>query len=243
MRITEGQLRLIIREELLNEAPPLIDMPSFDNPRSEKNVPSIGHPRSRSKSPRYRAGGYDRIARELMRDTPDDWVIVVFNDSWYSESAIKSPAFKKWIEDKNYPPGTIIVVVGSSSLPGDYRTPAWQIAHDIFGHAIDNYWARTAKHVLYAVDDLVRPISDIIHRILPAEMRLSKIADDMQPDIFGAIFLRKITKEEALTAVADGLPAEFSERAQKIVESMFDVVDDWTEVQRSKSGTAVLYSF
>ena len=249
MRITEGQLRRIIREEILNEAPPLIDMPTFENPFTlDRSEPSIGHPRTRSRRPKYRRGGYDAIARELMKDTEDNWVIITLSDFRRAKQIIKADAFKAWLEEKGYPPGTRVLVVAGTPVKGDFRTPAWQIAHDIFGHAIEYEWFSFVRD--HRVSDVtVAKITNALHGALPKEMQLSRPRaqgpSDIVPDILGAILLRKFDQETAMQVV-DGLAGDDPVAGRyyaMLVKGLFDSVDKWLQTQTNEDGIIIAMPF
>ena len=249
MRITEGQLRRIIREELLNEAPPLIDMPSFENPYSQdRTSPSIGHPRTRSRRSKYRRGGYEEIARELMRDTEDDWVIITLSDFRYAEDVIKTDAFKAWLKERSYPPGTRVLVVAGTPVRGDFRTPVWQIAHDTFGHAIEHDWNRFTRDQRVS-SSAVTKVTNALHGALPKGLQLGRPGAqgnaDIIPDILGAILLGKFDQGTAMQAV-DKLAGDDQMAGRyyaMLVKGLFDSVDGWLETQTNEDGIIIAMPF
>jgi hypothetical protein len=246
MRITESKLRRIIREEILKEAPPLIDMPSFENPFTlDRSEPSIGHPRTRSRRPRYRRGGYDAIARELMSDTEDKWVIVTLTDFRRAKQVIETDAFKAWLRERGYPPGTRVLVVGGTPMKGDFRTPAWQIAHDIFGHAIEYEWFRFVRDHRVS-DKAIETVTRALHGALPKGMQLAnRNESDIVPDILGAILLRKFDRETAMQVI-DGLAGDDQVAGRyyaTLVKGLFDSVVLWQQTQANEDGIIVATPF
>jgi hypothetical protein len=249
MRITEAQLRRIIREEILNEAPPLIDMPSFENPFTlDRSEPSIGHPRTRSRRPRYRRGGYDAIARELMRDTRDDWVIITLTDFRRVKQFVETDEFKVWLREKDYPPGTRVLVVAGTPVKGDFRTPAWQIAHDTFGHAIEYEWFRFVRDHRVS-DKAIETVTRALHGALPKGMQLSRPRAqgtlDIVPDILGAIILGKFDQETAMQVVDElaGDDPVAGRYYAMLVKGLFDSVDKWLETQATEDGIIIATPF
>jgi hypothetical protein len=252
MRITEMLLRRIIREELLSEAPPLLDIEPFENPLSQdRSAPSIGHLRARSRRPKYRKGGYEEIAREIMRDTKDSWVIVTLSDFRYSSQVSESDEFKAWLKEKSYPPGTRILVVAGTPVKGDYKTPDWQIAHDIFGHSIEHEWNRYRYGHGAGLDTTIEKVTAALHRLLPKSMQLAKSnGDDIIPDILSAIVLERFDLETAmqvvgrLTADKDEKEKPYYEKLYtKIVTALFDSVDSWLTNHTDENGVIIATPF
>ncbi len=242
MRITETLLRRIIREELLSESPPgYIDY--FENPLSQDTTsPSIGYPRTRSRRPKYRKGGYENIARELMKDIEDNWVVVSLSDFRYAKDVIKTEAFKTWLNQKY--PGYRVIIAAGRNYKGDIRTPHWQIAHDIIGHSINQIWGRY-QYDQFIPGDVQAAAISALHRALPDEMRIAPArGDDTAPDILAAIMLNRFSREEAM-AVIDRLSGD-DETARRVytmlVDSMFESVDRWLS-QEDEDGIIIARPF
>ena len=198
MRKAEIALRKIIREELLNEVP-LGDMPTVPGYRSiipsSERLPAVGHPRTRSQAPEYRGAGYDEAAREIMSNTEDNWVIVTPDNVLDLDRYVNSSEFKNWLKEKDYPKGTVVIVVRSNQFSGDGSTPAWQIVHDIFGHTIEQYWF---KHFSTEADfALINNLIPALHKALPDTFRLTTAVNDMMPDILGSIYVSRFLQEKA----------------------------------------------
>ena len=197
MRITEGQLRQIIREELIGEAP-LDDIITYDvnqRQRSER-TPSIAHPSTRSRYKRTSGASYMDIARDLMRSTKDNWVIITPSD--VRDLTVDSPRFKEWLAEKRkqHPAGTIFALVGQSPVSGDFKTPAWAVIHDLLGHSIENSGSVDRMRRARAVEG-ARELRLALHSALPRELQTSKDKKDHLPDILAAILLGRLDPDTA----------------------------------------------
>lgn len=213
MKITETQLRRMIVETLLDEAPLVgdgiyryddgITVPEPDNPwEPEYGRASIAH--APSSSPEW-----INDARLLMKNTVDNWAIVTLARTDDNEGIVTSDKFKKWLASQRIPKGTKIIVIGNAPYDGDFSTAAWAIGHDIFGHTIQSMASvrdRTARFSSEVWYDYVKNF----HNQLPAEMQLAHRGEvavplavaDFMPDIFAAVFLGIIGDEE-ITAIID----------------------------------------
>jgi len=244
MRIKEKHLRKMIQEEILNETP-LVDISNFNVPPQDEveklKYASIGYPRTRSRRPQYRAGGYEKIAKELMRDTEDDWAIVTLSSIVPDTRAlVDSPAFRSWIADRNYSPGTRVLVSASTPVDRDFRSPAWQIIHDIFGHTLEWFWSTRFSDY---VSSLSNELQGALHDALPSEFRISKNRRDVIPDIFGAILTRRFSISEAQSAVERISTETNKMRHHDAVRSMFDAVDTWLARQRIQNDVIIMTPF
>jgi hypothetical protein len=251
MRITESLLRRIIREEILNESPPLLDLAIYDKNSiyPGRKAPSIGHPRMRSRRPQYRGGGYERIAKELMEDTEDNWVIVTLPDFRGASELVKTEEFKKWLGSK-YKPGTRVVVVAGTPVERDYKTPGWQIVHDIFGHSIEHEWNRY-KRDQRAGETTIDKVTRALHSALPKHLQLAKASgSDFIPDILGSILLQKFDREAAMQVV-ESLIADKEETEKPYYEklytniamSLFESVDVWLMNNTDENGVTIAMPF
>ena len=227
MSISQKVLRSLIREILLKETP-LIDMPVY--PYYSSSDFSISHPFNRSQK-----GNYEAKAKELMKNTKDNWVLMTgpFSFSKPVED------YEKWIEGKNYPPGTLVIFVDSSPMKGDYDTPIWQIVHDIFGHSILSFFTRKE------VEDIGDTIAKYLLRLLPKEYQ--NIWDpegnnDALSTVLGAIFTGKLKRQRvdaALPKYMNDIIAEVNSKdftsadVMRCVATMFTSVEAWTQDLRN----------
>jgi len=197
MRITEGQLRRIIREEIIGEAP-LDDIITYDvnqRQRSER-TPSVAHPSTRSRYKRTSGASYMDITRDLMRSTKDNWVIITPSDTGMSDLTVGSPRFKEWLAEKRtqHPAGTIFAFVSVPPVGGDFKTPAWAVIHDLLGHSIENSGpVDRMRRVRWAP----RELRLALHSALPRELQVSKSKDDKLPDILAAILMGRLDPDTA----------------------------------------------
>lgn len=237
MRITEGQLRRMVREELIREAP-LDDIVAYDARRfgDGEEVPSIAHPRTRPTQKRYADGKYTDIARDLMRSAKDNWVIITPSDVRSSHVTVDSPRFKEWLEEKRreHPPGTIFAFVRSGPIPGDYSSPKWQVLHDLIGHTLEELWKRH-PNFNRSNPDIRRELRRELHAVLPRRFKISPSSpSDALPDILTAILLGKLSRESAY-AVGDRLsrkilgpeddhPTEVSPDDRRAAEDAFEIM-------------------
>lgn len=245
MRITESQLRRIIREALLSEVP-LGDIIPHDIPPSERrrdsgkgmpwrDRPSIAHPASRSQDEKHAGGGYLEIAKDLMLTARDNWVIITPDD--YTDNRSKGKDFIEWLDSKRkqYPPDTIFAFVGQGSYPDDARTPEWNIVHDLFGHTLEQvYQRRPSRPPLVKGED----ITVALHRALPGRYRISTDSRDQVPDILAAILLEVLTPEAAHRVIEESFGDRSPEEtayAHSEVDLMFKAVESWlTEARRKR---------
>lgn len=246
MRITESQLRRIIREGLIGEAP-LDDIIAYDVNQRQKSerTPSIAHPRSRSRYKRASGRGYMDIARDLMRSTKDNWVIITPSDTGKSALTVKSDGFKEWLAEKRkqHPAGTIFAFSSLSPFGGDFKTPEWSVIHDLLGHSVE----ASAEGPDGARMRMTPPeLLLALHGSLPRELQVSRNKGDLLPDILAAILLGRLSLDTAHKISEDfvaGLwPAELRsgpnfersrrEHAER-VDYMFAAVDEFVEDARS----------
>ena len=245
MRITEGALRRIIREEIIGEAP-LDDIITYDVDQRPRRLrsPSVAHPRSRSRYKRVSGKGYMDIARDLMRSTKDNWVIITPSDTGRIKMTLDSTRFKEWLEEKrkHHPPGTIFALVGIAPLDNDFRTPEWSVIHDLFGHTLEEELGQRRPQMTSIPAELVWAL----HRSLPRELQISKSRKDQLPDVLSAILLGDLTPDTAHQVakdyVAELLPADsgggsrFESQLREhseLIDNIFAVVDEFVEDARA----------
>jgi hypothetical protein len=244
MRITEGQLRRIIREEIIGEAP-LDDIIKYNvtqRQRSER-TPSIAHPSTRSRYKRTHGAGYMDIARDLMRSTKDNWVIITPSDTGNNYLTVNSPRFKEWLDEKRtqHPAGTIFAFVSGTPVGGDFNTPAWAVIHDLLGHSIESNTAAVRMR------RIPRALRLALHSALPSELQISENRDDVLPDILAAILLGRLDIDTAHRISKDYVSqhrdeqdrrGEFFERAvrqhEDIIDDMFAAVDEFVTDARAE---------
>lgn len=234
MRITEGQLRRIIREELLSEVP-LIDIIPSDisqNPPHRRRA-SIAHTSARSHDDKYADEKYVEIAKGLMRTARDNWVIITPNDV-SDRTTIHTDDFLAWLNRNRdqHPPGTIFAYASAASFPNDERTPDWNIVHDLFGHTLEMTWKRQVAPGPTGGPGFVpgSAIAAKLHRKLPRRYRISSNDQDMLPDVLAAILLEVLSPETAHEAIEEGFASHSPEQLSYVheqVDSMFRVVEKW----------------
>ena len=221
MKITEAQLRRIIREELIREAPlgggerslPLTPyrqheenpIPDFD---PDVIYQSVGYTDADKNRPE---------AVELFSEIPENWDIIPIDDIENVKALVNSVPFRAEIERRKYPPGTKILVVGTPPFGGDYTETKWAIRHDIIGHTIDRaafsgelgeiyrnsnkYYSDLRRYTEKSVsleDDQRQPVNSpefSIWKSLPEESQLGSTGD-IFPDIYASIFFGEITEED-----------------------------------------------
>ena len=244
MRITESTLRRIIREELIGETP-LDDIITYDvnqRQRSER-TPSIAHPSTRSRYKRTSGASYVNIARDLMRSTKDNWVIITPSD--VRDLTVDSPRFKEWLTEKRkqHPAGTIFALVSTSPVGGDFKTPAWAVIHDLLGHSIENSGVDRMRRAR----EVPRELRLALHSALPRELQVSKDQNDNLPDILAAILLGRLDPDTAhriskeyVTRRRDEHGDYYGENFKsavrqhdEIIDGMFAVVDEFVTDARS----------
>ena len=169
---------------------------------------------------------FRRNIKTYFTNTPDNWVIIVFNDVRNLEEWIEEEKFKEWLASKGYPKDSKILVVGSTQLEGDYESAEW-ITHDIIGHSVGliffkkqgmsekNWFSQTGK-------EFRKNLIQNIMRYLVEYAPISGSDDytDGINDIFASIVLGDLSKDDALK-IADG------EDEKSLVNSMFDFCDKW----------------
>lgn len=195
----------------LKEAP-LADIYDFDNREQlrfyDKN--SLAYNKDES---------YKAKAKLLWRDVPDNWYLIsvkaidrapgkiLYNEPLpYTEEQLKS-----FLDSKNIPQNSKILVVGTTPITNDFDSPAWQTAHDIIGHAIDGPFSKNIYDFysrLYLKYGHGFNFSDfdwngITWSCLPPQLRLSTVkGEDIMPDIFFGIFSRSLSKEKTTETLA-----------------------------------------
>lgn len=213
MRITETQLRRMIVETLLDEAPLVGDgvyryddgnsAPEPDNPwEPVYGRPSIAY--AQSSSPEW-----INDARLLMKNTVDNWAIVTLARTDDNEGIVTSDKFKKWLESQRIPKGTKIIVIGNAPYDGDFSAAAWAIGHDIFGHTIQSMVSARDRITRFSSEKWYDYVKKF-HDQLPSEIKLAHVGEvdvplaiaDFMPDIFAAVFLGIIGDEE-ISAMID----------------------------------------
>jgi hypothetical protein len=227
-------VKMLVREMILRETP-LDDIISYDEaPRAgaattwQPDVarPSIAHPKRRDASPEFAGEKYVEVARELMKSTKDNWVIVTLSDISSIIDGWDDSDVSNWVDTvrPNYPKNTIFAVAVTEPMSGDYSTPRWGVLHDLFGHSLSTN---------------IRPstnpgLEEAVHNVLPQELQISDDLGDFLPDILVAILLGKLTKKQALSVCVknDGYDAE-------CVSSWFDGTNEWLEDAR-RSGYITL---
>lgn len=221
MKITEEQLRRIIREELIREAPlgggesslPLTPY------RQHEEDPSADFDSGES----FHSVGYADVDKNrpetvnLFSETPDNWDIIPVDDVTNIYALVNSEPFRAEIRRREYPLGTKILVVGTPPFPGDYTETKWAFRHDIIGHTIDRaafsgdlgelyrnsnkYYSDLRRYTEKSVsleDDQRQPVNSpefSIWKSLPEESQLGSTGD-IFPDIYASIFFGEITEED-----------------------------------------------
>jgi len=144
MRITEGQLRRIIRETILNEVPlggnsPFtpIERPSVrarvaagqpgTGDTEDQPIPSVGYSTASKNRPE---------AIKLFEKIPDNWDIIPVDNVDNLTAFVRSKEFTQEIASRNYPKETKILVIRSQPTEEDFTEAEWVVRHDIIGHAI-----------------------------------------------------------------------------------------------------------
>lgn len=171
--------------------------------------------------------------KSLMSKTGDRWVLITIDDVNYIDEDIKSPAFKTWLKSKKYPKNSKILVIGSSPLEGDYKSPVWFL-HDVLGHTIGEFFinldsrgkAQSAYEWLNVYNLEEKPLrAKVVESLFSLlDPKVSPvpiyIKEDKVYDIFGSIAMEYLTLEQALSVVET--PEE-----KELVNRMFTVTKNW----------------
>lgn len=165
--------------------------------------------------------------KTLFANTPDKWVIIVFDDLRDLEKRLNSPLFKEWFDSKGYPENSKILVVGSEKMSGDNESAKWVI-HDIIGHCIFNFIG-TAEYSASWFEEPGKEfrfniVQNIMSYLVENDAPVSRSYDHIDGinDIYASIVLGDLKKETALDL------AESKEELY-LVESMFDLCDKWVK--------------
>jgi hypothetical protein len=238
MSISQKVLRSLIREMLLKETP-LIDMPVYPNSSPDISRVSVSHPATRSTK-----GNYEAKAKELMKNTKDNWVLITGNTNTNNFSK-SSEDYEKWIEGKNYPPGTLVIFVDSSPLEGDSNTPIWQIVHDVFGHSIQNLFVQSFDKEINdmgVAEEIGEEVAQFMMTLLPKEYQIvwnSEFASDALPTVLGAIFTEKLKRQRVNAALPELLGKQIfdasNDEIKSCVDIMFRSVEEWTQNLRNRA--------
>jgi hypothetical protein len=252
MRITEGQLRRIIRETILNEVPLGGDSPftPIERPSAKAPVAVDQQDDDDIEDPPIYSVGYSNASENrpeairLFEKIPDNWDIIPVENVDNLAAFVRSLKFKQAIEDRNYPPGTKILVIGSQPSEGDFTEAEWVVRHDIVGHAI---YQHSISLGVASEDKLKNIKNDIIQNTddeeskdiaaglvswkmprdqnvrpdyavwlsLPAELQLSETYQDILPDIYAAIFFGELTAVNITAATLHYLKARFPSIAEE----------------------------
>jgi len=185
MRITEGQLRRIIRETILNEVPlggnsPFtpIERPSTKAPvavdqQDDDDIEDIEDP------PIYSVG-YSNASEnrpeaiKLFEKIPDNWDIIPVENVDNLAAFVRSKEFTQEIASRNYPKGTKILVIGSQPAEDDFTESEWVIRHDIIGHTI---YKHSISSGVRASEDKLKDITNDILKNTSDEASKTKAAN------------------------------------------------------------------
>lgn len=241
MKLTKAQLRKLVCSNLLEA--PLMDILPFKNKRDTSSIdssaPSVGYklPSRMKGTEQEKRKNFADAAKVFLADSEDNWYIVVLkNVGYYVDlpyDTIKSPEFLQWMSSLNIPKGSKILVVGQRSVKGDYKTPEWQIVHDIIGHTIESYCSQKitllkrqsfVQTKIYTF--LARYIdlhSTTTWTTLPDEFKIAKSSvSDRMPDIFAAIFANKFNRQKAVS-----LLNSVDEPGEELCSALYDLVEEW----------------
>lgn len=258
MHITEGQLRRIIREELINEVPFAGDAPLTPFPQHRKQ------PRP-DNSPTYSVGYKDADknrpeAIKLFSGTSDNWDIIPVENVRNLEELVEDEDFKAEIISRHYPPGTKILIVATKPYEGDYTETKWAIRHDIIGHTIDKAVSEDKFGTAYRVEgyredlktyadpeeisyftdnhayDEKKSAEYAIWRAMPEENQLGGDGDVLA-DIYAAIFFGDIAARDVTVPVRRYLtkyfpsirPEHANEIAIRYGEDLMSKVEAWKD--------------
>ena len=233
----------MIREMLVNEGP-LWDIASYEVPDRDdasytyntSKKPSIGHVKTYPKMHRGRHAdketAYKSVATELMKNTADNWHIIVTSDTRNSHEMLKSNAFKTWVASRNIPNDARIIVVSGSPYSYDYETPQWQIVHDIIGHSMYNNYIRFMPRWLKSREH----IESILHETLPERSKLGDVGDK-GPDVLAAIMLKTFNRKKAKAELMSSMknnPDRFdiSKKNLDIDATSDEIIAEFEEIEK-----------
>ena len=249
MKLTKAQLRKVIRSNLLEA--PLMDILPFKNKRDTSSIdssapsalysaaPSVGYklPSRMKGTEQEKRKNFADAAKVFLADSEDNWYIVVLkNVGYYVDlpyDTIKSPEFLQWMSSLNIPKGSKILVVGQRSVTGDYKTPEWQIVHDVIGHTIESYYSQkiTLSQRQSSVQAKISKFlkgymhmhSMMTWTTLPDEFKIAKSnPEDRMPDIFAAIFANKFNRQKAVS-----LLNSVNEPGEELCTALYGLVEEW----------------
>jgi hypothetical protein len=244
MKLTKAQLRKIVRTNLLET--PLMDIIPFKNKRIRNeftsSTPSIGYklPSVMKGTEQEKRNQFTDAAKILLADSEDNWYIVVLKNVGYYKydpsNIIKSPEFLQWMSSLNIPKGSKILIPGQSNLKGDYRTPEWQIVHDIIGHTIYKYYRKEIKtnfeiegheEIFNLFEDAYEEHKNITWQSLPDEFKISKRnPDDRLPDILAAVFANKFDRQKAVE-MYEKLNIFNMTNVNNSLDALYKIVESW----------------
>jgi hypothetical protein len=196
MRITEGQLRRIIRETLLQEVP-IVFGP--DDSATDYRTPSSGDTGQVRRPKRPSIGRHTlrraenrAKAKVLFQKTEDNWAIVTLDDINQAETALDTVKFKQWIGQQGFPKGTRILVVAGTPMEDDFTSTQWTVAHDIIGHTLE-IWIRSKfiREISSGAFSATGLITDAAKKLLSAEKMPGNRGDE-DPDVFAALFFGEL---------------------------------------------------
>lgn len=234
LRLNESQIRRIIRS-LIREAP-LVDLPD-GNPAylrgtnlTDRQTYQYGDliDAKRSSIGFKRALEFKDSAAEIFKNTTHRWAVVMppfafLNTSDSETKELGETGLLDWARHLGIPPGTKIIVVGSSVFNSeDFDDINWTLRHDTLGHALmracTQETAAEQRHILLSAADKIIEVSspgsqvssvsrrigarlpniifEIAHDCLPDDAKVSKTQGvDVAPDVFAAIFLEDIEED------------------------------------------------
>lgn len=244
MKISEKELRQLVREALFNEGPfdefmtssgpsiPPVWKQKPDYKKSQRS--SIAHPSKRGKDKLYKGEKYTDIVKDLMSSTQDNWVIITPDDVW-DYNHFKPGELEEWLRNKKKPAGTIFAYAAGIPMRGDERSPQWAVVHDLIGHTLERVWQYGGGRRPEKIPE--SEIAAVLHKALPSKYQISNNPADILPDVFAAILLgaltpglaREVVGEQFLNSRTDEEIADAQER----VDAMFSDVDSWLEKARA----------
>lgn len=228
MKISQRQLRQLIREFAMNEMPL-----SFGDFTSSGGTPrgsaSIG--RKALSDPM----GLE-AAQVLFKNIDEDWFIVTLEDTAQPEVTIQTPEFRQWLDERGAGDSRVIVVA-DAPLEGDFDDVLWAIGHDVVGHGI---WQLLNDHIPAELDPIQSvTMSSAIHQILPEGLRLGG-EGDVEPDILAGLFLGELDPDVALDAAASAISDDPDPHgpASMLVDAYLAAIADW--ISRFDPGVPIL---
>ena len=155
------------------------------------SLPSKGSPKTVGWG-REKIDGFLEAATTYFEARKDSWAIIVQRDKIDTGEVdayvARNPKLKR----------SKIIVVNSEAMDGDYNTSGWVVIHDIIGHSISNQQS----------EEIQGYVARAFHKVLPLRYQISTSPNDLEADIYAAIFFHAFPKDFADRAAEISLESD-----------------------------------